>query len=709
MNARRFRIVSTALTVAAISVLWCAAAICEQPAADTESSQKPMSPATAFSRLGTMTRPNKVDFRFDQGERTMGEDGPVYKVNGHVWLSDGVSELRADEATFYETRQIVEAHGNVVLTQQDGVVKADYVVYDFLNQSGVMENVRGEMTPFKFTAPKIEQTGPGEAVIENPTVTTCDPDDMFTYKITAPRAEYHDGTLMQLRGALVYLGPIPIFYWPRIGYRRNATRPRLEVNAGSESDIGQFVRLGMNFSPLPNTDMTLRTDGYTKAGYGFGLDGNFDIFKPDLDPDKHPELLRGHGHGEFITYLAKDERSRVQAYYRHEFPADWVALMQVEHWSDPKFLKEFYYKEFKKRTEPESLVNLTKTWQDATFSATIRKQVTGFQEDVNRLPQAQVEVADIPLFDNALTFSLNESLGYLRHRPDGPESARDYGSARLALTAFARPGMAVVPYIEGSRTWYSRTPGRDGADTNANYRAGAAAAVRAHKVYPSFLNAYKELKHVIIPTVAVSYSGAPRLNQADHFSFDAMDESFRYGRVDLQLDNRVIGRDDTGNQRQLLRWTLYNGTDFTSGQRTTRDWESWIALYPLDWMAITSVAETHRGMFDSSMADISLQFGHDTSDTERLFRIGFSYEDNDIETINRDISTRFTTRLGSKYKVSVEYRYDFEDQELDLQEYELERDLGCFIGQIGIRDRRQSTDIYIMLSLTAFPKEKIRF
>jgi len=651
------------------------------------------------------TKPTgEVTFSADRLERIDEPTGPVYSVQGNVRVADDTAELRCDRATYRQEQQTVEAAGDVTLTQPDVVLEADRIKYDFGQRTGRLDNVRCEMPPFYITATELVQAGPDEGHVEQLTVTTCDLPEPH-YRVSAPAAEFRYGTELVLHGAVVWLGPVPIFYWPRYTYVVGELRPHLEFDAGRESHIGEFVRLAYNFSPVEDLALTLRTDAYTKAGYGFGLDGEFDVFKPDLD--ETAETDGQGGHGEFRTYIAKDERGRAEGYYRHEFPADWVARMQVEHWSDPEFLKQFYYDEYKRRTEPSSFVNVTKTWDDAVLSLTARKQVTGFIEDVNRLPEARFTLLDRPLLSDTLLVGLDETVGYLDHRPHGPHTARNRTAARVAVTGLSRPGLSVVPFIEGTDTWYSRGPdGRDNRSTGS-YEAGIAAGSRLHRTYGSFLADYTAFKHVVMPTVTVSYRSSPTLDPDDRFAFDPLDEAYRLGRVSLEFDNRLLGRTEDGSQRELVRWTLYGGSDFASPYRTTRDWESWLDIYLTDRLTLTSSVATHRGEEDFTWADVGLRFGSITG--PRTFEIGYDYEEVETETINKDLRLEFATALGEKYKVRIEGRYDFEDSRLEYQQYSIERDMHCFTGGIAYRKRRSSTDVYAVISLKAFPHSRLKF
>lgn len=707
-------------------------------AADNED---PAEPSAVLQKLteSVLVQPSgEVEWSADHVEIQFGPDGKTYTAvaEGNVRAADEAAELQCDLATYRQAENVVEAEGDIVLTQPEVTLEADRVTYDFGNSTGSLENARCEISLPKLKpeepvdellpaekearlfvhASKLEQTAPGQSQIEGAGVTTCDLPKPH-YHVSARSAEFHYGNRIVLRHATVWLGPIPIFYFPRYTYVMDDQRPRVEFETGRITELGEYLRLGFNFSPMPDIDLTLRTDAYSRAGYGFGLDGKFKLFKPETDVEPGSAAEPARGQGEFKTYIAKDERGRAEVYYRHEFPDDWVGLVQFEHWSDRDFVKDFYFDEFEQRTEPESLVNLTKTWDDAVLSMTVREQVTAFVEDVNRVPEGRFTLLDRPLLNDTVRFSFDETIGYLNHEPHGSSTARNRAAARLALSGLSRPGFGVVPYVETVGTWYDRGP--DGRDDriNGSYEVGMAGNARLHRSYGSFLKDYTELKHVVMPTATFGYRSTPTVDPDKHFWFDALDDAYRTSHGGMQLDNRLYGRKEDGTQRELARLTLYGGSDFTSQYRTTRDFEAWFDVYLTEWMTFTSSAETHRGEMDFERASASIKFEQPGDPKERMFSIGYVYgradmmtPDDEIvtDTLNRDLKLQFATRLGEKYKFQVTTRFDFEDSKLERHEYMIERDMHCFTGAVAYRKRRTSTDVYIVISLKAFPGSPLK-
>jgi hypothetical protein len=76
---------------------------------------------------------------------------------------------------------------------------------------------------------------------------------------------------------------------------------------------------------------------------------------------------------------------------------------------------------------------------------------------------------------------------------------------------------------------------------------------------------------------------------------------------------------------------------------------------------------------------------------------------------NKDLSYYFATDIGEKWRVSLEHRYDFRDNDLEYQEYGIWRDLHCFEGRLSYRMRERSQGVFVVIGLKAFPRARTRF
>ena len=153
---------------------------------------------------------------------------------------------------------------------------------------------------------------------------------------------------------------------------------------------------------------------------------------------------------------------------------------------------------------------------------------------------------------------------------------------------------------------------------------------------------------------------------------------------------------------------LDSGTDVTSEQEESVDWAARLQVSPSDRFGFEFDADSHHAEEDFKLFN-GLFYYRPQEEGGPELRLGFGYSETESGVFNEDVLYYFGTNLGQKWRVSVEHRYDFHDNELEYQEYRIWRDLHCFEGAISYRIREKSERILIMIGLKAFPGAQVKF
>jgi len=90
-------------------------------------------------------------------------------------------------------------------------------------------------------------------------------------------------------------------------------------------------------------------------------------------------------------------------------------------------------------------------------------------------------------------------------------------------------------------------------------------------------------------------------------------------------------------------------------------------------------------------------------------RLGFAYTNTMDTTFNRELLYGLGYKLGEKWGVAFEHRYDFERDEMMQQEYEIRRVLHCWEAALTFRDRQEGWDVGISFNIAAFPGTRVKF
>lgn len=689
-----------------------------------------------------------------------------YHATGDVLVTQGESMLAADDIYYRVPTEeemphglILEPHmteqqrarrrlssGTVIakmmeMVQPNEQLAADEVQYNFAERTGEITNAHGRVGIYYFGGKKLRILGPATIDGEEVWVTTCNLDPPH-YRIKMNAASIRDGKAVYAKGAQLQLGDwnTPI-YWPRWGYKTAGIGSplSLDFDSGHRAKIGYFVNVGQQFQVSRDAAIGLRLFPTTKEGVGLGLDGTYDYTETPASP-----LFLGRGSFESL-YTTKG-RGYLDLYHSQDLDDKTRLLLQTELWSDKDFYKDFFYEKYRNRTAPRTFVNVTHTEPTHIAAATVRPNPEGFVRDTERLPEVSWNWLEHRLANN-LYVSFDTVAGY-NERRHGPEAVRWVNVGRLSYDLNVNRGLHLTPFYEMDLTFYSEEANGDSADMRFANTVGVTAQSRLQRAYPGMLN-FSGFKHVVVPSITYSYRPEPTMGVVETPRFDAYDDSFGRSRIETKLDNIILGRDiESEEVWQVARLTLYQGNDFWNEISESEDYEAEFDVRPRAWWGWLMAAEHHDVDDDIHLDDpyfvqrSTLRFAdhvlgirpsddliykydprygsyerlltyvyYDGAPRDRNYNahLGYAYTETQDRVYNREILYGLGCKLGEKWGVAFEHRYDFERNELSQQKYEVRRNLHCWEAALLFRERNEGWDVGISFNIVAFPGTKLKF
>ncbi|HOJ33812.1 MAG TPA: putative LPS assembly protein LptD [Candidatus Hydrogenedentes bacterium] len=630
---------------------------------------------------------------------------------------------------------------NVYISEPYRELEADHFEYDFATRAGVLENATGHVATVYFGAVRVRVLGPADAEAEEVWVTTCDHDPPH-YRIRIKRAALVAGESFQGEGAQLQIGSFRTpLYWPRWGYRVGGARTLgFDFDSGRAAKLGYYVNYAHHFMVSPDVELGLRLYPTQKQGVGFGIEGLYDFTKTPASP-----LFLGSG--EFRSMVTTKDNGYIEFYHQHELFDDTRLLLQWEQWFDRDFVKDFYYEIYRHRTEPRTFANVTYTQPDYIATATVKQTTNDFVAETERAPEVTFHLLEKPLVDRVYV-SFDSIAGYNEREPAGQHAARFVNVGRATFDWDLSEAVSLTPFVELEETWYSNQFDEDKQDTRFSTLVGITGQTRFHRTFPGMAG-FSGFKHVIVPSVTLSYRPDPTMGVTETPRFDAYDNVYGRTRIETKIDNIVFGRDaETNDVWQVARLTFYQGNDFHSEVRKSDDYEMEFDLRPRPWWGVQLAAETHHitkdlnldapfwfeRLFLEAVEDIIdrpvdpetvYRYNAQYGDYDRILgylyyddrvyagkfnaRIGYAYTKTRDQVFNREILYGMGYKLGEKWSVAFEHRYDFERNELMRQVYEIRRNLHCWEAAVQFRERTEGWDVGFELSLVGFPSTRVKF
>lgn len=242
--------------------------------------------SSGFSQEPKSAQPVSADEVVILAERQQ-KAGSVFTLSGNVEIRYRGITFFADEVTYDEEKQTIEARGHVVFEHGDDRIEAREGRYDLKTQTGEFAGVEGTVgvppkpseahlvteNPYYFEAERVERRGDGSYVIHHGWVTNCKRGSP-KWRLKVARASIRPGKDVRVYRAVFLVKGVPLFVMP---YWWMSADPSPRKSGFLMPQFGNDSRRGPNFGGSfywainPHSDLTVgaqvfSTGGWTQTG-----------------------------------------------------------------------------------------------------------------------------------------------------------------------------------------------------------------------------------------------------------------------------------------------------------------------------------------------------------------------------------------------------------------------------------------------------------
>lgn len=647
-----------------------------------------------------------------------GRDEPVYFLGdrfsyslrsriltgaGGVEIVQGDATLRGERITIDLSTSVAEIEGNATATRLGDIVTGDRGVYDFEKGEGVFYGTRGRSEPWHVSADTVEREAGGQYTVKQAHITTCNLASPH-YRLSAGTITVVPDERVVARNIFLRAGSFPVFYLPYYSHRLDTGRPPIELEGGTQSDLGAYARLGYNLELGEEILLNPHVWGFTESGVGGGLDGRLNLFG-------------GAGRGKFDSFYISDmnddnteevgverDRGKIDFYYRQELPYDLTALLQAEYITDGEFLKTFDFDDFSERELPETFANVERTGEHNVISFTVRERLVDYIEDVDRLPEFRIELLEQRIWDTGLFFGATNDVAYLDNEASDFQMTRNFSRGSLRRPLRLWNWLELAPFVEGDATYYSKTLVEED-EYRLSWSGGLVAQSRFHKVYGSPFGMYTAFRHLIVPTLTYRFRPTPDNEPEELPGFDAIDAIDRENSFEIELKNYLQAKNAESKITDIAEYNFTAGLEFDDGADKLATLENELLIRPVpNWELAVKALNDFRDETRADLVSGVLRYAKPESYRASL---GVIHEDTTLKPFDTQAIYSFSAALGPLWRVGFEQRYSISDDDLAYQEYWVWRDLHCWEALLRVRDRREATSVMFLVNIKAFPMRRI--
>ncbi|MSU57984.1 MAG: LPS-assembly protein LptD [Pedosphaera sp.] len=675
----------------------------------------------------------------------------IYTATNGVIVTYENVVLTAERVTLDSRSGEALAEGRVRIQREDQVWAGDSIRYNLHTHAMLAEQFRTGKAPV-FAQGRALSGGSTNGVsaysAEQGYITTDDISEPAT-KLRADSITVIPNDRIIARHATLYLGGVPVFYFPYYSRRFDAHANQFTFTPGYRSRFGPYLLNTYSWFLSEKIDGAFHTDYRVKRGVAAGTDLNTHLGR--------------WGDAGFKYYYLHDDAPLTDANglnipaNRHRFAFNYDAMpwtnlnvkAQVNFESDALLLHDFFESEYRANPQPRTFVEVNKLWNNFSLDVFTQPRVNDFLETVESLPEVRLtsfrqQVGASPVF-----YESESSAGWYRHKfaqTNSISTGLDFEAARadtyhqivLPRTYFG--WLNVTPRAGGRFTYYSRADG-PGAATDEQYRTvfntGAEVSFKASRLWPGATNRVLDvngLRHIVQPSVNYVYVPKPskqpgvlpqfsyespslRRLPIEYPDYNAIDSVDSQNVLRLGLGNKLQTKRD-GQLEDLLRWDLY--TDWRlhphAGQATFADLWSDLLFRPRSWLTLEAQTryDVEQKKLRSSFVNLTLQPNDVWSWTigNWYLRDDLSGTPTSLGAGNNLITSSFFYRLNENYSLRLRHHYEARESRLQEQFYTVYRDFRSWVGALTLRVRddgngRDDFTLAFTFSLKASPRYKV--
>jgi lipopolysaccharide assembly outer membrane protein LptD (OstA) len=565
-------------------------------------------------------------------------------------------------------------------------------------------------------------------------------------RIRAKYLKIIPGQRLVAQHGVLYLGAIPVFYFPYYSRDLTANPNNFNFVPGYRSIYGPFILSTYRWFLNPELDGAVHLDYRERRGPGVGPDFNYHLgrwgdgtlkyyYTHDNDPNAS------------LTNSIPENRQRLYFTYLAEPLHDLSIRSQVRYQSDLGITHDFFETEYRENPQPSTFVEVNKFWKNFSLDLYVQPRVNDFLDTIERLPDLRLTGYRQQLWNTPFYYESESSAGYYSHlfaETNSFASTNNYEAARadtyhqIVLPETLFGWLNITPRVGGRYTYYGDASGPGATTSEVSrgvFNTGAEVNFKAYRVWPDYHSGLVDadgLRHIIQPSLNYVFVPRPNAHGTNEIpQFDSELPSLRllpiefpdYNSID-SIDSQNVIRLGLNNKFQtkrngqvvnVINWDLY--TDWRlkprSDQTTFADLYSDLTFKPRSWITFESlnrydIADNHWRM---AFHTITLQ----PSDVFAI-SLGHFYLRDDPSTAptslgqgNNLFNSSIFFRLNENWGFRTLHRFDARDGRMQEQSYTVYRDMRSWTAALSFRVTENSVgspdySVAFTFSFKAFPR-----
>ncbi len=652
-------------------------------------------------------------------------------AEGNVEILYKGAKLTCRKLTLNTVTKDCHAEGNVRLDEPQGVIEGEKFDYNLEAKRGTIMDALFRANPYFGRADTLEKTGPTELCASKGYFTTCSLDHPH-YRMLSRKITVIPGDKLQTRGTKFYIGGTPVMGIP--WYNRSLREPFMHVRLipGKTRDWGAYMLSAWRYNLNQYMNGRAYLDYRYRLGWAQGFGMNYSISnmgKGDYKfyrTDEHLDLkarIQGNPKEYYRSFMRlrhlwdiDDRTNFISEFYQ-------ITDQRRKYEQDRRFLKDYFYREYEKDTEPLTYGLLHHNFDYSSFDLLLQQRTNHWFNHTEKLPELKYTLPNVQLGESPFYFSHDSAaVNQNMKKIDSLGFSYEEEAARLDMyNKFSLPAkvafLQVSPFVGSRQTLYDKGADEQELPVRTVFYTGMDVSTKFYRIFEAesdFLGIeIHRLRHVITPSVGYAYNHEPTIGAQHLKQIDGVDSISRSNAAALGLSSKFQTKRN-GQNVDLVDSRVSSSYVFKpkAGDKlgsNLSDLLMELTLLPYSWLRFdTDVTYKHTGDRAASAYRKISNVNYDVNFTlpnERSFGLGQRYQRGGSNQITYSLDWKLTP----KWNFMLYHRREIGHgpllkRGLAEQEYTLSRDLHCWTVDFTMNFRQSEGDsLWLVFRLKAFP------
>ena len=358
--------------------------------------------------------------------------GDVGTADGNAVVHYKGDVIYADHVIYDRTTKVLIANGNARIYSAMQVYRGDSITYNLETKAIESASFRGEEYPKFLSAKHVTTPGVNHYRLTDASFTTSNRETP-SFHMQASTIEYRPNDEVVMKNVVLYVGKIPVFYFPLFVQSLQDSRPAYQFEVGAGGQFGAFIENKYNWVADNQLRGTVEFDAREKRGYAGGVDVQYfpsvtseidlhTYFAQDnLYSHSDPNIPNDPGRGilsdkNVYDGVPSDSRYDIQYQQHLNFTPDLYSIANINVWSDPWITRDYFQAEYQQENQPPNFVDIDQYNPNFNISLLVSPQVNSFFETDVRLPELLFESKQQKIFGSQIEYTSQSSVVNFQHK-----------------------------------------------------------------------------------------------------------------------------------------------------------------------------------------------------------------------------------------------------------------------------------------------------